>query len=47
VDPSTGRGTVVGVIGGYQTGGNDPDVSYSISFGDDVRALYRTAVAKG
>src|SRR5260370_1136615 len=47
VDPSTGRGTVVGVIGGYQTGGNDPDVSYSISFGGDVRALYQTAVAKG
>jgi V8-like Glu-specific endopeptidase len=39
-DPSTGRGTVVGVIGGYQLGGDTPDVSYSAYFDDDVAKLY-------
>jgi hypothetical protein len=28
VDPATGLGTVVGVIGGYEQGGDTPSVSY-------------------
>ncbi|MEC3981945.1 trypsin-like serine peptidase [Amycolatopsis sp. H20-H5] len=39
-DPSTGHGTVVGVIGGYQLGGDSPDVSYSAYFDDDIQRLY-------
>jgi V8-like Glu-specific endopeptidase len=42
-DPATGTGTVVGVIGGYQQGGDTPDVSYSSYFGADVRQLYLRA----
>ncbi len=45
VDQATGQGTVMGVIGGYQQGGDSPSVSYSAMFGSNVRALYRTAVA--
>ena len=44
VDPATGTGTVVGVIGGYQQGGDTPDTSYSVSFDDRVSALYAQAV---
>lgn len=36
-------GTVVGVIGGYQRGGDSPDVSYSSYFDDDIAALYAEA----
>ncbi|MFD5466273.1 trypsin-like serine peptidase [Kitasatospora sp. NPDC127059] len=42
-DPATRTGTVVGVIGGYQEGGNSPDTSYSSYFGDRVQALYDRA----
>jgi hypothetical protein len=45
VDPATGRGTVLGVVGGYQQGGETPDVSYSPYFGAEVGALYRTAIS--
>jgi V8-like Glu-specific endopeptidase len=45
VSAATGRGTVIGVIGGYQQGGNTPSVSYSSRFGSAVAALYRRAVA--
>jgi hypothetical protein len=47
VSQKTGQGTVIGVIGGYQQGGDTPDVSYSSVFGTNVAALYRTAVAGG
>ena len=47
VDPRTGRGTVIGVIGGYEQGGLTPQVSYSAMFGANVMALYRVAVAGG
>jgi V8-like Glu-specific endopeptidase len=43
VDPVTGVGTVVGVIGGYQEGGDTPDVSYSVYFGDPVAQLFAQA----
>ncbi len=42
-DPSTRTGTVVGVIGGYQQGGDSPNTSYSSYFGDAVQALYNRA----
>ena len=45
VDAATGDGTVIGVIGGYQQGGDSPDVSYAVAFGRNVRALYDTAVS--
>jgi V8-like Glu-specific endopeptidase len=38
-------GTIVGVIGGYQEGGNTPSLSYSVRFGPAILALYRQAVA--
>jgi V8-like Glu-specific endopeptidase len=37
--------TVIGVIGGYQQGGDSPDVSYSAAFGPSVAALYADATA--
>ncbi|WP_037568901.1 trypsin-like serine peptidase [Phaeacidiphilus oryzae] len=47
VDPATHTGTVIGVIGGYQEGGDTDSVSYSAYFGSDVQALYRRAEAAG
>jgi V8-like Glu-specific endopeptidase len=47
VDPSTGQGMLIGVIGGYQQGGNTPQVSYSAVLGDNAAALYKQAVAGG
>ena len=43
---ATGLGTVLGVIGGYEQGGDTPSVSYSARFGRSVRALYDKAVAR-
>ena len=42
---SSGEGTVIGVIGGYQQGGDTPQVSYSSAFGPAVAVLYQTAEA--
>ena len=47
VDPSTGQGQLIGVIGGYQQGGDTPQVSYSSVLGASAAALYRQAVADG
>jgi V8-like Glu-specific endopeptidase len=47
VDSNTELGTVVGVIGGYEAGGDDPDVSYSVYFGDWVGSLYAQAESEG
>lgn len=47
VSAATGQGTVIGVIGGYEQGGDVPEISYSPVFGANVAALYRTAVADG
>jgi V8-like Glu-specific endopeptidase len=41
-----GTGTVIGVIGGYQQGGDSANISYSATFGPNVAALYDTAVAQ-
>ncbi|MFC4912164.1 trypsin-like serine peptidase [Actinomadura gamaensis] len=37
--------TVVGVIGGYEQGGDSADVSYSVIFGSRVKNLYQSASA--
>ena len=47
VDLTTGQGAVIGVIGGYEQGGNTPQVSYSSVLGANAAALYKTAVAGG
>lgn len=47
VDQATGQGLVIGVIGGYQQGGNTPQVSYSPVLGANAAALYKQAVAGG
>jgi len=47
VDAATGDGWVIGVIGGYQQGGDTPNVSYSPRFLAPVLALYQTAAAAG
>ena len=47
VDQVTGQGLVIGVIGGYQQGGDTPQVSYSAELGANAAALYKTAVAGG
>lgn len=38
----TAGGTVVGVIGGYEQGGDSPDWSYSALFNADTLAFYRS-----
>jgi V8-like Glu-specific endopeptidase len=44
VSAKSGDGNVIGVIGGYQQGGNTADVSYSAQFLANVADLYKTAV---
>jgi V8-like Glu-specific endopeptidase len=44
-DPRTRTGTIVGVIGGYQEGGDTPSVSYSAYFGSGIYQLYQQAIA--
>lgn len=46
MSPVSGQGTVTGVIGGYEQGGDTPAVSYSVTFGSGVSALYKTAVSR-
>jgi V8-like Glu-specific endopeptidase len=38
-------GTIVGVLGGYQGGGETPSVSYSVRFGPAIQHLYQKAKA--
>ena len=45
VSASSGQGTVIGVIGGYEQGGDLPQVSYSVAFGAAVAVLYQAAKA--
>jgi V8-like Glu-specific endopeptidase len=45
VSQRTGDGWVIGVIGGYEEGGDTPDVSYSPRFFSAVENLYQTAIA--
>ena len=43
VSAASGQGTIVGVIGGYEQGGDTAQVSYAAAFGSAVAALYRSA----
>jgi V8-like Glu-specific endopeptidase len=43
--PKSGPGTVVGVIGGFQEGGDRAEVSYSPYFGTGIQQLYQQAIA--
>jgi V8-like Glu-specific endopeptidase len=45
VSRKTGRGDVIGVIGGYELGGDVADVSYSPRFLATIEKLYNKAVA--
>jgi hypothetical protein len=47
VNTITGDGIVIGVIGGYEQGGDIAAVSYSPGFGRAVQALYQTAITHG
>jgi hypothetical protein len=42
-DTRTRTGTIVGVIGGYQEGGDSPSVSYSPLLSPGVQRLYQQA----
>ena len=44
-NPRTRNGTIVGVIGGYQQGGDTAAISYSSYLGAAVQRLYQQAVA--
>jgi V8-like Glu-specific endopeptidase len=46
VSASTGLGTVIGVIGGYEQGGYTASVSYADRFGSLVTDLYQTAAGQ-
>jgi V8-like Glu-specific endopeptidase len=46
-NPRTRTGTIVGVIGGYQQGGDTPSISYSAYFGSGVQQLYEQAISGG
>jgi V8-like Glu-specific endopeptidase len=46
-DDRTRTGTIVGVIGGYQQGGDTPSISYSVYLNDSIRTLYQQAEALG
>ena len=45
VSAASSQGTVIGVIGGYEQGGDTPEVSYAPAFGAAVAALYRSVEA--
>jgi V8-like Glu-specific endopeptidase len=42
-----GQGTIIGVIGGYEHGGDTPEVSYASAFGPATAALFDRAEAGG
>jgi V8-like Glu-specific endopeptidase len=44
---ASGQGTIIGVIGGYQQGGDLPQVSYAATFSAATEALFKTAEAAG
>jgi V8-like Glu-specific endopeptidase len=46
VSSKTGEGWVIGVIGGYELGGDTANVSYSPMFSAAILALYNTAIAQ-
>lgn len=46
-DKATGIGAIIGVIGGYQQGGDSPSISYSSAFSASIRTLYEQALKTG
>lgn len=44
ISKKSGLGTIVGVLGGYQQGGNSPDVSYSSPLNNAVMSLYKKLI---
>ncbi|GAA3777713.1 trypsin-like peptidase domain-containing protein [Streptomyces coacervatus] len=42
-DPKSHTGTVIGVLGGYEGGGDEDDVSYAAYFDNDIANLYQRA----
>jgi V8-like Glu-specific endopeptidase len=46
-DTRSRTGTIVGVIGGYQQGGDTPSTSYSSYFGGGIHQLYEQAISDG
>ncbi|MGF6943921.1 V8-like Glu-specific endopeptidase [Streptomyces auratus] len=42
-DPKSHTGTVIGVLGGHEGGGDEDDVSYAAYFDDDIAKLYKHA----
>jgi V8-like Glu-specific endopeptidase len=46
VNPATGLGAVIGVIGGYEQGGDTASVSYAARLGANIAALYAVATAR-
>jgi V8-like Glu-specific endopeptidase len=44
-DPYTRVGRIVGVLGGYQQGGDTAAVSYSAYFGPAIKQLYQEAIS--
>jgi V8-like Glu-specific endopeptidase len=44
-NPLTRTGTIVGVIGGYQQGGDTPELSYSSYLDGDIEKLYAQATS--
>ncbi|MEU4845462.1 trypsin-like serine peptidase [Streptomyces gilvosporeus] len=42
-DPTSHTGTVIGVLGGHEGGGDEDDVSYAAYFDDDIADLYKHA----
>jgi V8-like Glu-specific endopeptidase len=47
LNPHKRTGEIVGVIGGYQAGGDTDSVSYSSYFDDDIKRLYDRAASQG
>jgi V8-like Glu-specific endopeptidase len=47
VSAASGQGTVIGVIGGYEQGGDTPQVSYALASGAPMAALFQLAEAGG
>jgi V8-like Glu-specific endopeptidase len=46
VGPMSDADTVIGVIGGYEQGGDTASISYAAKFGDSLSALYKQALAE-
>ncbi len=46
-DPAKRAGAIIGVIGGYEQGGDSPSISYSSAFAANIKSLYKRASKAG